>query len=84
MRVHARRHDTGILCPRNVYAWTTFLVACKIPWNMHGTSRAWHFTREKHGIIRTCTCKMPRNMRGISRVRDSTQMGHGVIATCVI
>ena len=52
MRVHARRHDTGILSPRNVYAWTTFLVACKIPWNMHGTSRAWHFTREKHGIIR--------------------------------
>ena len=32
--------------------WTcTF--TCKIPWNMHGTSQAWHFTCEEHGIMRT-------------------------------
>ena len=41
----------GILS-RLVYAWTTFLVACKIPWNTHGTSRMWNFICEEHGIIR--------------------------------
>ena len=56
MRVHARRHDTSTLSSRLVFAWTTFPVACEHALShvkYHGTSQAWHFTREEHGIMRT-------------------------------